>query len=162
MHSPNFNARLCLCRTTLITKKTKIPHESTNSLTQPIYGKNHQMLSEKAPDEKLDDNNQKRLQKIVGKFLYYARAVYPTMLMALKPLAEMHTKPKIETAKKVTQFLNYSETHTYTSTEYMRSRMILHIYSDSSYISEPEAKSRAGGHFLPGPKFNAPIQLIPP
>ena len=42
------------------------------------------MLPEKAPSEELDENNQKRLQKIVGKFLYNARAIDPTMLMALK------------------------------------------------------------------------------
>ena len=37
------------------------------------------MLSEKEPAEKLDGNNQKRLQKIVGKFLYYAIAIDPTI-----------------------------------------------------------------------------------
>ena len=80
-------------------------------MTQPIYGKENQILSEKAPYEKLDDNNQKRLQKIVGKFLYYAKAVDPTMLMELISLAVVHTKPIIETVKQVTQFLNYSASH---------------------------------------------------
>ena len=56
------------------------------------------MLSEKAPAENLDENNQKRLQKFVGDFLYYARAIDPTMLMSLNSLAEVHTKPKIKTA----------------------------------------------------------------
>ena len=57
------------------------------------------MLSEKAPTEELDEYNQKRLQKILGKFLYYARAIYPTMLMALNSLAAVQTNMKIETAK---------------------------------------------------------------
>ena len=59
------------------------------------------MLSEKAPAENLDENNQKRLQKFVGDFLYYARAIDPTMLMSLNSLAEVHTKPKIKTAKQI-------------------------------------------------------------
>ena len=33
------------------------------------------MLYEKAPDKELDENTQKRPQKIVRKFLYYARAI---------------------------------------------------------------------------------------
>ena len=37
----------------------------------------------------------KDLRKIV-KCLYYSRAIDPTMLMALKSLAEVHTKPKVE------------------------------------------------------------------
>ena len=54
-----------------------IPLDTTHPL------KKQQMLSEKAPSEKLDDNNNKIRQKIVGKFLYYARSVDPTMMMAL-------------------------------------------------------------------------------
>ena len=70
------------------------------------------MISEKAPAEELDKNKNKKLQKNVGKFLYYARAIDPTMLMALNSLAEVQNKPTVETAKQITQFLNYSTTHT--------------------------------------------------
>ena len=82
-----------------------IPLDTTN-----LQDKN-EMLSEKASAEKLCDNNKKRLQKIIGKFLYYDRVVDPTMLMALKSLAAMHTKPTIETAKQVTEILNYRATY---------------------------------------------------
>ena len=95
------------------------------------------MLSEKAPAEKLDEYNQKILQKIVGKFLYYARYIDPTILMALKSVALVQTKPTTETAKQITQLIKYSATHTDTIKEYRKSGMILHIYSDASYISEP-------------------------
>ena len=70
------------------------------------------MLSEKAPAEKLYNNDQKILQKMFGNFLYYAGSVYPTMLMALNSLAEVQNKPTVETKKQITQFLNYSTTHT--------------------------------------------------
>ena len=90
------------------------------------------MLSEKAPAQELDEYNQKRLQKIVEKFLYYARDIYPTTLMALKSLATVQKKRTIETAKQITQFLNYSATHPDAITEYRKSGMILHTYSDAS------------------------------
>ena len=50
------------------------------------------MLSEKAPAEELDENNQKILQKVVQKFIYYARAIDPTMLMVLNSLAKVTDK----------------------------------------------------------------------
>ena len=61
------------------------------------------------------------------------------MLMVLNSLAAVQTNPKIETAKQVTQFLSYRTTNPDTVTEYRRSGIIFHIYSDASYISEPEA-----------------------
>ena len=95
----------------------------------------------------MDDNNNKILQKTVEKFLYYAGAIDPTMLMVLKSLAVVQTNPTIKTAKQITQFLNYSATHPDAVIEYRRSGMILHINLDTSYISEPEAQIRAGGYF---------------
>ena len=65
------------------------------------------MLSEKEPAEELDENNQKRLQRIVGKFLCYDRAIGPTMLMALNSLVAVQTQPTIDTTKHITPFLNY-------------------------------------------------------
>ena len=93
----------------------------------------------------MDENNQKIRQKIVGKFLYYARAIDPTMLMVINSLAAVQTKKTIETTKQITRFLNYSATNPDAIIEYIKSRMILHIYYDASYISELEAQSRAGG-----------------
>ena len=69
------------------------------------------------------------------------------MLMALNSLAVVETNPTIETKKQMIQFLNYTVTHPYAITEYRKSVMILHIYLDASYISEPEARSRPGGYF---------------
>ena len=122
----------------------------------------NQALAEKASARELDESNQKRLQKIVGKFLYYARAIDPTMFVALNSLTELQSKPSIKTAKKITQFINYSATHPDAVTEYRKIGMVIHIYLDASYISEPEARSRAGGCFFLGKKSNTPIQAMPP
>ena len=69
-------------------------------------------------------------------------------MMSLNSLAEVQTKPKNETAKQVTQFFNYSVTHPDAVTEYRRIGIVLHIYSDASQISEPEAQSRSGEYFF--------------
>ena len=92
-------------------KKPKQPQDSPYPPTQTFYVKNNQMISEKEPAEELDKNNQKRIQKIAGKLLYYARAIYPTMLMAINYLEAVHTNPIIKSAKQITHFLNYSTSH---------------------------------------------------
>ena len=76
----------------------------------------------------MDEHNQKILQKIVQKLLYYARSIDPTMLIALKSLVAVQTKQTIQTAKQITQFLNNSGTYTDTVTEYRKSGINLHIY----------------------------------
>ena len=65
-------------------EKLKQTQDSTYPWTQTIY-KINQILSDKAPSEELDKQI-KRRQKIVGKFLYYARAIDPTMVMVLNSL----------------------------------------------------------------------------
>ena len=78
-------------------EKPKRSQESPYTWKQPVYGKNNQMLLEIAPAEELDKYNQKILQKIVGNFLYYARALDATMLIFLRYLAAVQTKPTTET-----------------------------------------------------------------
>ena len=92
--------------------------------------------------------------------MYYGRAIETTMLISLKSLVVVQTKPKNKIAKKITQFFNYSASHSEAVPEYIRSGMILHIYSDAYYISEPEARSRAGGYFFLGPKSSNNIPII--
>ena len=84
------------------------------------------------------------------------------MLTDLNSLAVVQTKLTIETAKQITQFLNYSATHPDAITEYRKIGMILHIHSNASYISEPEAQNRAGGYFPLGTKSKTRIQEMPP
>ena len=109
-------------------------------------------MNEEKTTEELDESNQKGIQKIVGKFLYYARSIDPKIIMALNSLAAVQTKPTIETAKQISQFLNFSASYPDAVTAYRRRGMILHIYLDVSHISEPEAQSRPEGYFFLGPK----------
>ena len=56
--------------------------------------------------------------------------------------------------------LNYAVTHPNAKIRYTASNMILYIHSDVSYLSEPQARSRAGGHYFLGDK--RPDMTTPP
>jgi hypothetical protein len=67
--------------------------------------------------------------------------------MPINVLASEQSNTTEVTADKVIKLLNYCNTHPETKIRYHVSDMILHINSDASYLSENEAKSRAGGLF---------------
>jgi pterin-4a-carbinolamine dehydratase len=83
---------------------------------------------------------------VVGKFLYNARAVDGTMLHALNTLASWQTKGTQVTVQATTEFLNYYATHPDAVLRYHRSDMELYTHSNTGYLTELEAQSRAGGH----------------
>ena len=69
--------------------------------------------------------------KIIGTFLYYARAVYCTMLPAFKKLAEQQSIPNKNMEAAITHFLDYSATNPPTIIQYKASDTILYIDSDT-------------------------------
>ena len=82
------NARLCPgCTHTISTQHTYTKNTFAPSPYQaPVYDRKQQMSNIiKTPT--FTDKQQKELQKIVEKFLYYARAIDNTMMHALNDLA---------------------------------------------------------------------------
>eukprot|EP00957_Ditylum_brightwellii_P102003 7774340-Ditylum_brightwellii.AAC.1 len=69
------------------------------------------------------------------------------MLMAINAIAVQQANLTINIAKDMVHLLNYCSTHPDAILCYSASRMILHIHSNTLFLSEPEACSRAGGHF---------------
>ena len=84
----------------------------------------------------------KHLQQIVGTFLFYSRAVDPTMLTALSIIATEQTQGTQTTKEKAEHFLMYA------TIKFYKSDMILKIHSNASYLSERQGRSHAGGTFL--------------
>ena len=133
----------------------------------PMYGAKIQLTTPIDLTPAMSDEQTKKLQQVVGTFLFYGRAVDPTMLHALNALAAAQSHGTQATAEALTHLLNYCATHPDAKIRYRASDMILHIHSDASYLTEAEARSRAGGHhFLsdkPNPKPalpNGPILNI--
>jgi len=81
------------------------------------------------------------IQEVIGVFLYYARAVDCTMLAALGSLATQQANPTEITMKMVKQFLDYAATHQDAIITYRASDMVIAVHSDTSYLSETNARS---------------------
>jgi len=121
---------------------------SPHTHTIPVYGQKVQYEEDKPPLPPLNTKETKEIQHIVGSLLYYARAVDPTLLVALGSLASQQNAPTSDTTRAITQILNYVATHPLAVIKYTASPMVLRVHSDASYLSEKKARSRAGGHFF--------------
>ena len=86
----------------------------------------------------------------MGTFLYYSRAVDPTVLTALSIIATEQTQDTQTTKEKAEHFLMYAATHPNATIKYYKSDMILKIHSNTSYLSEQQGRSCAGAHFYLG------------
>jgi hypothetical protein len=116
--------------------------------------------------EPLDDAGTNLIQQITGTFLFYARAVDPTMRIALSALGSQQAAPTEKTQHAAHQFLDYCATHPDAVIRYTASGMVLAIHSDASYHTESKARSRAGGHFwltdMPSDPTRQPLSTDPP
>jgi hypothetical protein len=130
------------------------PEHQPHRHNPPQYGSKVQMTEPIDTTKLLDDKGVLRLQQITGKFLYYSRAVDPTMNAALSSMASQQSKATEQTARDAITFLNYCATHPDAKLRYHSSDLILKVHSDASYLSESKARSRAAGHFYMGYKDN--------
>eukprot|EP00804_Cyclotella_cryptica_P002822 CCRYP_009357-RA/>CCRYP_009357-RA protein AED:0.38 eAED:0.48 QI:0/0/0/1/0/0/2/0/249 len=112
--------------------------------TPRTYGTKQQYAETEDNTALLSKSNKTFVQEVIGVFLYYARAVDCTMLPALGSLATQQAAPTQNTLLKIQQFLDYAMTHQDAMITYRASNMILAVHSDTSYLSETKARSRAG------------------
>ena len=110
------------------------------------YGAIQEAIEEDSSDF-LPLDRQKRLESIVGAFLYYARALDITFAY---PVSKISSLPKtIATEAIAEKFLDYAASWPNAQVTFQRSNMQLQIHSDASYLGETRARSRATGfHFL--------------
>ena len=130
---------------------------SPHQWNKPTYGTTTQFANndESAP---APQSASKHIQQVVGTFLYYALALDLTMLVSLGTIATQQNRPTEATMSEVTWFLDYCAAHPDACIEYSASDMVLWTASDASYLSETNARSRAGAIFFLGPKPNEPGQ----
>jgi hypothetical protein len=96
----------------------------------------------------LTQDEKKYIQLVLGTFLYYGRAFDSTMLTALSSIAYAQAKPTKATIASIKLLLDYAATHQHAVLTYHASGMVLVIHSNASYLSEPKARSQAGGHYF--------------
>ena len=71
-----------------------------------------------------------------------------TLLFPVSAIALQYSNPTEDTLEQTKQFLDYVATQEEAVRTYNASVMQLAAHSDASYLSEPNARSRAGGNFF--------------
>ena len=99
----------------------------------------------------------KCLQQIISTFLFYGRAVDPTLLTALSKLSSTQATATDATKCVCHQFLDYYATHPASTIRYHASDMVLKLHRDSSYLNAVGARSHQGSHFFLGNKSDPNI-----
>jgi hypothetical protein len=120
-------------------------------LLLPVYGAKKQYAT-RDDTPLLSAKQCTNTKHITWSVLYYARAVDPTVLMPLNDITTEQTKATEKTQTAADQLLDYLDTHPDPKIRYHASDMILHIHSDTSYLSVSHARSRLGGLFYCGDK----------
>ena len=144
------------------TQPTK-PHYAPSRYTMPQFGSRVQYV-QIDQTATLGGDKINFIQKVVGKLLYYARAVDPTMLHAINDISLQSANGTEATLDAVMYLLNYAHTNPGSEVIYRASDMILHVDSDAAYLVAPEARSRAGGYqylsTADGSLFNGPVLVL--
>jgi hypothetical protein len=130
----------------------KNPQHAPHTCNKPTYGATQQLTSPIDTTDLASEPDKKRIQKVTGTLLFYARAVNPTMLMTISTIAAQQSKATQLTIRATNRLLNYCHTHPNAIIEYRASDMQLKIHSDASYLAEPKGRSRGGGHYYLGDK----------
>jgi hypothetical protein len=112
------------------------------------YGTKKQYAKTESTATPLNKKDKKFIQKVCGKFLFLGRAVDPTLLCPISAIASQSANPTLDTMAQTKQLLDYLASQEEAVLTYHTSEMILAVHSDASYLSEPKARSRAGGHFF--------------
>ena len=111
-----------------------------------IYGAKNQYATPLSTAPLLDKKGKKFIQQVCGKFLFLGRAVDITLLCPISAIASHSVTPTEGTIQQTQQLLDYIATQEEAVLTFNTSDMKLAAHSDASYLSEPKARSRSGGH----------------
>ena len=121
------------------------PQHSPYQASPVHYGsKQQEPQSDDSPP--LSPSQIKFIQQVVGTFLFFGRAVDPTLTAALSSIASRQNKGTEATLKATKQLLDYIATHPNPSIQYLASDMLLALDTDGSYLSELKGKIRAAAY----------------
>ena len=86
------------------------------------------------------------MKSIAGTFLYISHAVNTTMLVALNKIGSEKALPTTDTIKKTKMLMEYAATKLDAIIRFHPSDICIHIDSDTAYLVQTKAHSRAAGH----------------
>ena len=70
------------------------------------------------------------------------------MVVILSVIVSEQANLREVTMIKILQFLDYVAAHPDAIIKYWKSNLILNVHNDASYLPEPRARSRTGGHYF--------------
>ena len=143
------------------TKRQLSPH----CHVEITYCAKAQYATEPKPSPPFPAAGIKRVQEIVGSFLYYARAVDKKLLVVLNEIGSQQAAATECTNHAITQLLDYVATYTKDGIIYRASYIILGAHTDAAYLHFVKARSRVGAHTMltkkdPFPRHNGPVLTI--
>ena len=107
---------------------------------------------------------------VIGKILYYASSLDPTMLCDINEVPQVQYKQTHDTLKKSRMLLDYAATYPNAIIFYNSSQILLHVNSDAAYLVMTEVHGWYEEHFYlsdrrrnrphkPTPRRNGPILM---
>ena len=138
------------------------PQHAPYCFTAPIFCQSNKLTPPIDKSDKLDKNGKTRVQKVVGSSLFYGCTVYYTILPVLITISTSQAVPTERTNEDITQLLDYLSTHLDAVIRYYASDMVLYFHIDASYLSEPQSRSRLGGHFYISSRPQDPLKMPDP
>ena len=144
----------------------KIPkHHNMHHMigTPQCMAKKIQLAEEQDNTKTLSAKEAKKVQAISGSFLYYGRAIDPSILPALNEISMQQSAPTEKVKAKCKRLMDYLATYPNAKIRYKASDMILQVDTDLAYLVLLKAQSRCAGHYyltnndLENPPNNRPI-----
>ena len=145
--SPPLHSKLCH------KSSEKFKHKLQNRQHQPypsapiIYGSKKQYATPTTTAPFLDEKDKKFIQQVCGKQIFLGRAVDSTLLCLISAIVSQSATQTEDTMQQTNQILDYIVTQEDAILIFKASDIKLAAHSDASFLSEPKARSRGGGHF---------------
>ena len=128
-------------------KPPEIPKMPHIHWIKTVYGKQIQLATQKISASKLNSMDTNRAQSINGTFLYYASALYPTIIPAINNISSCQYVPTQNTLSKWNQVFDYASMHTNATIWCHASGMIIITDTYAAYIFLPTYRSCIAGHY---------------
>jgi hypothetical protein len=126
--------------------------------TPPTYGSTAPQSATHDDSAPATASQLQELQAIVGSSLYYARALDYTALTATCSLSSAQSRATASVLAEAQRLLAYLAAHPDHQLVFVACDMILHIHSDASHLSRPNAKGVVGGYHFCG-NLNQPFAI---
>ena len=137
------------------------PQHQPYKYTPFQYSAKFQQAVEPGTSAPLTKDQIKHVQDIVGKLLYYGRAVDPTIVTAIIEIVSCQSKVTEAVLKVFHQLLDYIATHPYSAIWYHVSDMIIALDTDAPCLFEHGDKLRASAYMFLAKKTNQISKMVP-